>query len=168
MTLCKYNDCGREHYRNGLCRAHDNRRYKAIAMDAPIRQYRRQGQSAERNADGYKHCSTCSVWQDPSNYHKSAGSIDGLRSRCKKCDYKYNVKRVYNLEWSDYERMLEGQNGACAICKRLYEKLNVDHDHSCCPGKRSCGKCVRALLCTNCNSRIGWYEANKETIIAYL
>lgn len=27
----------------------------------------------------------------------------------------------------------------------------VDHDHTCCPGERSCGKCVRGWLCRSCN-----------------
>lgn len=33
--------------------------------------------------------------------------------------------------------------------------LVVDHDHDCCPGAHSCGKCVRGLICVACNSGIG-------------
>jgi hypothetical protein len=28
----------------------------------------------------------------------------------------------------------------------------TDHDHECCPGRRSCGHCVRGVVCATCNS----------------
>lgn len=28
----------------------------------------------------------------------------------------------------------------------------VDHDHACCAGSRSCGKCVRGIVCVSCNT----------------
>jgi hypothetical protein len=35
-------------------------------------------------------------------------------------------------------------------------QLVVDHDHTCCPvDSRSCGKCVRGLICRTCNSAAG-------------
>jgi hypothetical protein len=53
------------------------------------------------------------------------------------------------------------QGGVCAICERPPDKakrvkrLVVDHDHACCPGGKSCGKCVRGLLCEWCNRILG-------------
>jgi hypothetical protein len=37
--------------------------------------------------------------------------------------------------------------------------LHIDHDHQCCEGKKSCGKCVRGALCHRHNMTLGFYEA---------
>jgi len=62
--------------------------------------------------------------------------------------------RQYGIRLSDYVRMFNEQDGRCGGCGRpplTDQRLVVDHDHACCPGPRSCGKCVRGLLCQGCN-----------------
>jgi hypothetical protein len=34
----------------------------------------------------------------------------------------------------------------------------VDHDHACCDGPTSCGKCVRGFICSKCNRLLGCAE----------
>jgi hypothetical protein len=63
--------------------------------------------------------------------------------------------------------MLVNQNYFCAACP---DKLNfdisrgihIDHDHNCCPGNRSCGKCVRGVVCMACNIAIGWCKDDAD------
>jgi hypothetical protein len=43
--------------------------------------------------------------------------------------------------------------------------LAVDHNHGCCPGEKSCGKCVRGLLCDNCNQAIGKFRDDPELLL---
>ena len=79
----------------------------------------------------------------------------------------------YRLTLDDYERMLAEQGGRCAICKSAPDGrvLSVDHDHACCPGGKSCGECVRSLLCNRCNIWLGGVGddiALMETAINYL
>ena len=66
-------------------------------------------------------------------------------------------------EW--YEDNLKKQGGHCALCttEPNGRRLQVDHDHKCCPtsregSRRTCGKCVRGLLCEKCNTKIGYLE----------
>ena len=42
---------------------------------------------------------------------------------------------------------------------------HIDHDHACCPKKAmSCGKCVRGVLCRDCNIMLGVAKDNKKTL----
>lgn len=62
------------------------------------------------------------------------------------------VRLRYNLP--DYAERALAQDGKCGICGRRPRgrRLNVDHDHRCCPESgRSCGRCIRGLLCNSCN-----------------
>lgn len=70
------------------------------------------------------------------------------------------VLRQYNVTPEQYAELLASQNGCCAVCKcdtpnGRFKKWHLDHDHSCCPGKFSCGKCIRGLLCHKCNVGMG-------------
>ena len=75
-------------------------------------------------------------------------------------NHKHNLLR-YGLTPSDYERMLNEQGGACAICRdtpkggRLATaRLNIDHCHS--------TQRVRGLLCSRCNTALGLLQESKE------
>jgi hypothetical protein len=63
---------------------------------------------------------------------------------------------VYGLTPVEYDKMVEEQNGKCAICGKDRNvtsdkrRLAVDHDHE--TGQ------VRGLLCTICNTRLGILE----------
>lgn len=71
-----------------------------------------------------------------------------------------DLKKNFKITLADYYAKLEAQCGVCAICgclpddKRNYPRNNlaVDHDHQCCDvNGKSCGECIRSLLCMGCN-----------------
>lgn len=81
------------------------------------------------------------------------------------------IHSTYGVSPEAYERMLEAQLSRCAICHVPFGELDicdvvVDHDHSCCAGKRSCGQCVRGLLCRECNFGIGKLKDSPATLRA--
>jgi hypothetical protein len=86
----------------------------------------------------------------------------------------FKLKYTYGLTVEQYDKMLDAQHGLCSICANPPEEgkyLSVDHDHSCCAGAKSCGKCVRELLCPKCNAGIGALGDDPvllENAIAYL
>lgn len=62
----------------------------------------------------------------------------------------------YNLTPEQFDVMVDTRGDRCDICGEVpNETLHVDHDHLCCTGQRSCGKCVRGLLCARCNRGLG-------------
>lgn len=70
----------------------------------------------------------------------------------------YHRLKTYNLPPERFEQMMIAQDGKCDICGNFLTRPHVDHDHSCCPGKTSCGKCIRSLLCFHCNAGIGHFN----------
>jgi hypothetical protein len=77
------------------------------------------------------------------------------------------LKYLYGLSLEAFQEMLLEQGGKCGICEVLFTdttKPHVDHDHACCLGNRSCGQCVRQLLCKNCNRMIGLCNDNIDTL----
>ena len=91
--------------------------------------------------------------------------VKNYRDSNKKLVAKQLMVRKYSLSAEDYEKMYNVQEGKCKICKTvLPARAHIDHDHSCCPGKASCGKCIRGLLCTNCNTGLGQFK-NKIEIL---
>jgi hypothetical protein len=81
---------------------------------------------------------------------------------------KSNLSR-WSITPEQYDEMAKKQNHRCLICNRhqseLTRALAVDHDHSCCPGvKKSCGKCIRGLLCPYCNLAIGNMKESSELL----
>lgn len=78
--------------------------------------------------------------------------------------------RNFGLTLEDYDAMMEAQDGLCAICESTTPNkvLAVDHDHACCDTtSRSCGRCVRGLLCLQCNTKLGWFEVHGEAVLDY-
>lgn len=83
--------------------------------------------------------------------------------------------KTFKLTPEQFDQMLAEQGGVCAVCKGeatgMWKSFHVDHNHGCCAGKGSCGKCIRGLLCYNCNAGIGLLRESSsivESALTYL
>jgi hypothetical protein len=78
------------------------------------------------------------------------------------------LKRRYGITHTQYLEMLTAQGGVCKICKTTEcstgKLFAVDHDHSCCSPTRACEKCIRGLLCADCNRGLGMFKDNPELL----
>lgn len=70
----------------------------------------------------------------------------------------------YSLSVDDYDYLVALYDGCCHLCIRMDDRpLNIDHDHDCCPTtsedtSRSCGLCIRGLLCLRCNTLMSFVD----------
>lgn len=139
---------------------------------------------------GYKYCRKCDEYKKIDLFYKHSKCNDGVRPHCIEChskngslryeeEYKNTEKlrvrargehlfRQFKITIDQYDKILISQNFCCAICKRhqscFTKQFSVDHDHNCCTGKTSCGKCIRGLLCTGCNTGLGLLGDNKDSL----
>jgi Recombination endonuclease VII len=77
------------------------------------------------------------------------------------------VKHRYGITPQQRSEIAEAQGNACARCRTPFSNGRpcMDHDHSCCPGERSCGLCLRAVPCLACNFKltVKYCRANQHT-----
>lgn len=123
-----------------------------------------------------KKCKDCGLTKSLSDFHITGQSH---RANCKLCrsgkDRNDKLRRYYNIDLDTYLVFLDKQGGVCAICsnpetsidKRTGELrfLAVDHDHACCPGQKTCGQCVRGLLCSRCNVILGLADDDRDLLL---
>jgi hypothetical protein len=134
-----------------------------------------------------KICVACGIEKPTTDFYADKRLAKGVQCRCKMCMSDYGKERYkinpapqqrnnitrYGITMERYDEMFEAQGGVCASCgqpetatrKGVVIRMAIDHDHSCCPGGKACGDCVRGLLCANCNHMIGNAEDDTDRLI---
>ena len=164
MKTCTFEGCGRPHYARTLCHPHYWRMRRGMPL-VPIAGRRHPNETLKRDDQGRKFCIKCELWISESNFVDDPGTSDGLGSYCKPCRSAQARAWKYGLTPDQVASMIHDQSSSCKTCDSpLSDGYCVDHDHACCPGNRSCGECVRGLLCQECNMLIGKLELDPERL----
>jgi hypothetical protein len=126
--------------------------------------------------------------QDQRQYHRNLYEGRKLKGICTGCGKKppktgrfqcdgclqisVNVQRkmLYGVTPEKHDEQVKTQRH-CAICKQIFDSEHLpyrDHDHECCAGRKSCGKCMRELLCRQCNWYVGQVESHLGPSLQYI
>jgi len=163
---CTFEGCSNVSSGRGLCSGH----WRQDIKGRQLRPLQRRTDPRARDAAGYKYCGTCDSWLPVGHFTRAVDRADGLSARCSRCERSQSLKRKYGITLDDYEKTLAGQGGGCAVCRKTEaingRRLAVDHDHGCCPGRITCGRCVRGLLCSSCNLHLGAIGDNLDHVEA--
>lgn len=161
--------------------------HATVAQKSLQRHFRTDCLKCPRPVEGAMICTTCQQQFPLESFRtKASGSAARINYHCLTCNSAkmrqwtrdprgiviVRDRRLmkYGIDHAEYLRMLEAQQGKCAICHRIptgdnsrSNTLHVDHDHA--TGK------VRGLVDGNCNLIIGHAQDNiaiLESAIAYL
>ena len=143
---CSVDNCNRVHYSKNLCKVHYTRNL-------------RNGKTETL-------------------HDKSNGKYEYGR--------QYHLRYIFKKTVEEYNEMAKNGCYVCGYMGNGHKMLHMDHDHKCCTPeyddngktkyKRTCGNCVRGVLCDACNRSVGLYERgilredypNRDKIIQYL
>jgi hypothetical protein len=113
-----------------------------------------------------KECFVCGKTFITTSYHGKYCSRECQQGSkpVKSAKRAYDLKTKFKLTQIEYNAMLDGQDGVCAICggvekvkvNGVTQRLAVDHDHK--SGE------IRGLLCINCNTGLGRFKDSKDLL----
>ena len=120
--------------------------------------------AAEMRADPERRAAYNAYMRQWNAEHPESSLNNGRKWRA---DNPYHRVRHHGITIDEYREMVAQQEGKCAICGEVpKDRLRVDHDHSCCATKHSCGECVRGLLCGPCNTALGSFRDDPDLLEA--
>ena len=144
---CSVEACPKRSWKDGLCERHHkiNAAYGSPTAEVPRRVCATEGCSKVVVAKGL--CSACYQQTVPAEVQRD-----------------YHLKKKFGISHAEYERILAGQGGRCAICRtddpggsgRRRKSFAVDHDHA--------TGVVRGLLCGPCNTALGLFGDDPDRL----
>ncbi len=122
-----------------------------------------------------KRCPRCGESKALAEFTRDRAKKSGYHAYCKTCNYlrlkeklgseyyrnyrkEWELSHRYGMSTAEFDVRAKSQDGRCAICSKVVDRLVVDHDHS--TGK------VRALLCISCNGLLGLAGDSKDVLEA--
>lgn len=98
-------------------------------------------------------------------YRTDPAYVERIRLRNATRGRGYAIKSKYGITLEQWDDLFSQQDGKCYLCADrlpVESDICIDHDHACCSGKKSCGKCIRGLACRWCNQGLGQFRDDPE------
>jgi hypothetical protein len=163
--------------KGSYCKPCFNVRSKASYAKRIATQKGRAVREARQLPEGHRYCPDCDTVKPIDDFPRNRSDSTGFASYCKPCHNtrgretkqrlyggtrEYHLRRRYRIGQKEFDALLAGQGGVCAICGAP-DPQHVDHDHV-------FGN-VRGILCFNCNGGLGQFKADVQNLskaISYL
>lgn len=172
---CAFEGCDFRAHARSLCERHYNqsKRGDLRPLAAP------KLVASARNERGEKQCCSCRTWRPEGKFARNKAAKDGLQGTCSPCKaahYRENAEIVrdkmrkarFGISREQFDAIFAAQGNVCATCGTDDPGSSywcVDHDHACCPSSdKTCGKCIRGVLCYRCNHALGNVRDNPNTL----
>lgn len=186
--ICGFEGCGRPHYARNVCEPH-YQQLKAGKELRPLRVRMPVGGECAFLDCGRPNAAAGFCW---THYEMSrtGQELRPIATRVNEClvpecarkHYALGLCQRHHRACANYGLSVEAvielfTDAHCRICSATDSGVkdrdfHIDHDHACCPERgRSCGKCVRGILCYGCNVGLGSFGddvARLRAAIAYL
>ena len=99
----------------------------------------------------HKLCAKCKTWKELNFFTSNKYNKDKIDHYCMECRTNKRTKERYGIDLVTKQKMFAQQNQQCQICFKVFNDLAeafIDHCHV--------TKQIRGLLCTKCNTAIGF------------
>lgn len=149
------------------------------AQKRAMRNYRRSAKGRATRAKSQREWYLLNRDKELARTKKYVSEHRAERSQWQRKNYASNPEKyrrwqmwsLYRLTPQRFQELLNRQNGKCpcgttfnTATRNKVDSPNVDHDHRCCKGMKSCGKCIRGLLCHKCNRALGLLGDSPELL----
>jgi hypothetical protein len=155
--------CVREYRQANRARIAERDRSYRTANRSRIAEYQREynRQYRERIGEYQRECRGESYYQANreriTEYQRAWHSAH--REQIAERKREYQATAAHGLTRAERDFIEAMQSHRCPVClDPLSGDMQIDHDHGCCPGKTSCGNCVRGVVHGGCNKTIALYE----------
>lgn len=165
LNNCEFSKCNNAVGRTGakgFCSGH----YKQLITGRPLCPLQNRIM-ADPAPIGCRTCRKCFEELSIQKFAANKRESSGLSSYCRRCESFSKKLRNHGVSEEKFYQMLVNQNYCCAVGGETISEKNacIDHDHSCCEDEKSCGNCVRGLLCSNCNTGLGLFQDNQNKLL---
>lgn len=183
---CTFGGCTHPAVDNDLCNKHqwDITGFKYCNMCKELLPIDRYTATGKARPGLRSMCNECRYKQNAASRARNTArmNIDPVMRATRK---NSTLKRMYNITLDEFcDILYTQQRGICGfppcgrqapdreeILSSAGRTWHVDHDHRCCSTKDTCGKCIRGILCPNCNKLLASFwenEDNRRVAFSYL